>query len=67
MKLQLLSDLHLETETFDPEPAPGAEALTLAEHQKIIDAIAAHDPDRAATAMHDHLTRANELYRQLVT
>ncbi|MFO1330423.1 MAG: metallophosphoesterase [Rubrivivax sp.] len=30
MKLQLLSDLHLETETFDPEPAPGAEALVLA-------------------------------------
>lgn len=30
MRLQLLSDLHLETETFDPAPAPGAEALVLA-------------------------------------
>jgi len=30
MKLQLLSDLHLETETFNPEPAPGAECLVLA-------------------------------------
>ncbi len=30
MKLQLLSDLHLETETFNPEPAPGAELLVLA-------------------------------------
>jgi len=30
MKLQLLSDLHLETETFDPRPAPGAELLVLA-------------------------------------
>ncbi len=30
MKLQLLSDLHLETETFDPEPAAGAELLVLA-------------------------------------
>ncbi len=30
MKLQLLSDLHLETETFDPAPAPGAEYLVLA-------------------------------------
>jgi Calcineurin-like phosphoesterase len=30
MKLQLLSDLHLESETFDPEPAPGAELLVLA-------------------------------------
>lgn len=30
MKLQLLSDLHLETEVFDPVPAPGAELLVLA-------------------------------------
>jgi hypothetical protein len=30
MKIQLLSDLHLETETFDPEPAAGAELLVLA-------------------------------------
>jgi hypothetical protein len=30
LKLQLLSDLHLETEAFDPEPAPGAEVLVLA-------------------------------------
>lgn len=30
MKLQILSDLHLETEAFVPEPAPGAEALVLA-------------------------------------
>ena len=30
MRLQLFSDLHLETETFDPEPAPGAELLVLA-------------------------------------
>jgi hypothetical protein len=30
MRLQLLSDLHLETEAFDPTPAAGAEALVLA-------------------------------------
>ncbi|MBV8502112.1 MAG: metallophosphoesterase [Paucibacter sp.] len=30
MKLQLLSDLHLETEAYEPEPAPGAELLILA-------------------------------------
>ncbi|MFO1218634.1 MAG: metallophosphoesterase [Burkholderiaceae bacterium] len=30
MRLQLLSDLHLETEAFEPEPAPGAEVLVLA-------------------------------------
>jgi len=30
MKLQVFSDLHLETEDFDPQPAPGAELLVLA-------------------------------------
>lgn len=30
MKLQILSDLHLESERFDPQPAPGAELLVLA-------------------------------------
>jgi len=30
VKLQILSDLHLETEAFDPQPAPGAELLVLA-------------------------------------
>ncbi|MEP6740078.1 MAG: metallophosphoesterase [Caldimonas sp.] len=29
MRLQLLSDLHLETEQFEPRPAPGAELLVL--------------------------------------
>jgi DNA-binding FadR family transcriptional regulator len=44
--------------------APGAEELTLSEHQKIIDAIAAHDASGAVKAMSDHLTRASDLYRQ---
>jgi Calcineurin-like phosphoesterase len=30
VRLQLLSDLHLETEVFEPTPAPGAELLVLA-------------------------------------
>ncbi len=30
MRLQLLSDLHLESETFTPEPAPDADLLVLA-------------------------------------
>jgi predicted phosphodiesterase len=30
MKLQVFSDLHLETEVFEPQPAPGAELLVLA-------------------------------------
>jgi GntR family transcriptional regulator, sialic acid-inducible nan operon repressor len=46
--------------------APGAEELTLTEHQLIIDAIALHDADRAEAAMRDHLTRANKLYLQAV-
>ena len=29
MRIQLLSDLHLETEAYDPLPAPGAELLLL--------------------------------------
>jgi DNA-binding FadR family transcriptional regulator len=44
--------------------APGAEDLTLAEHERIVEAIAARDPDAAAQAMRDHLTRASALYRQ---
>jgi hypothetical protein len=30
LRLQLLSDLHLETETFEPSPAPDAELLVIA-------------------------------------
>ena len=44
--------------------APGAESLTLSEHQRIVDAIARGDADEAAQAMTEHLTRASELYRQ---
>jgi len=45
--------------------APGVEALTLAEHEQIVDAIAAHDAPKASESMHAHLTRANALYRHL--
>lgn len=45
--------------------APGAEELTLSEHQAIVDAIAKRDPDGAAQAMERHLNRANDLYRRL--
>lgn len=45
--------------------APGAEQLTLAEHERIIDAVERRDPDAAAEAMQAHLGRVNALYRQL--
>lgn len=43
--------------------APGAETVTLQEHQTILDAISARDPSGAAAAMSDHLNRASALYR----
>ena len=46
--------------------APGAEELTLAEHERIVDAIAARDPQAASEAMYTHLTRANTLYQRLL-
>lgn len=46
--------------------APGAEQLTIAEHERIVDAIASGDPEAAAAAMGAHLTRANALYRELL-
>lgn len=45
--------------------APGAEQLTLAEHDRIVEAVASRDPARAERAMSEHLTRANALYRHL--
>jgi DNA-binding FadR family transcriptional regulator len=42
----------------------GLERLTLEEHEMVFAAIAARDPEGAARAMKDHLTRANDLYRQ---
>ena len=44
---------------------PGAERLTLEEHERILEAIAAHDGKAAERAMRDHLTRANRLYSVL--
>jgi GntR family transcriptional regulator, sialic acid-inducible nan operon repressor len=44
---------------------PGSELITLAEHERLLEAIAAHDVAGAATAMEEHLTRANERYRIL--
>jgi len=45
--------------------ARGAERLTLEEHDRIFHAIAGGDADGAATAMAEHLSRANALYSVL--
>ena len=45
--------------------AQGVESLTLREHQRIYDAIAAGNAAEAAQAMADHLNRASDLYRPL--
>jgi GntR family transcriptional regulator, sialic acid-inducible nan operon repressor len=45
--------------------APGAENLTLEEHERIVDAIARHDAVAAEQTMREHLTRANALYQQM--
>ncbi|MEP7362817.1 MAG: transcriptional regulator NanR [Acidobacteriota bacterium] len=44
---------------------PGSELITLAEHERLLNAIAAHDTGEAERAMLDHLRRANERYRIL--
>ena len=44
--------------------APGVENVTLAEHQRLFEAIAARKPGAAEQAMREHLTRASELYRR---
>lgn len=46
--------------------ARGAERLTLEEHARITEAIAAGDAVAAGVAMSDHLTRANQLYSVLM-
>ena len=43
---------------------PGSEALAIAEHERILAAIAEGDAAAAVKAMSDHLKRASALYRQ---
>ncbi len=42
--------------------APGAEAVTVVEHGRIVECIARQDPDGAERAVREHLTRANQRY-----
>lgn len=44
---------------------PGSELITMAEHQRLLAAIASHDEGEAERAMTEHLTRSNERYRIL--
>jgi DNA-binding FadR family transcriptional regulator len=49
---------------IDLVSVPGAEGLTVEEHHRIADTVEAGDGEAAAQAMRDHLSRANDLYRQ---
>lgn len=42
---------------------PGAERGVLAEHEQVLERIVAHDPEGAATAITNHLNRAQDRYR----
>jgi DNA-binding FadR family transcriptional regulator len=53
-----LNDFHV-----DLVSVPGLEQVTLDEHRGILAAIRSRNPDAAALAMADHLSRASELYR----
>ena len=44
---------------------PGSEYITLAEHERLVQAIAAQDVAEAEKAMYNHLTRASERYQIL--
>lgn len=46
-----------------PRQVQGAGPLTLAEHDRVLRAIARRDPDRAAEAMTEHLRRSLERRR----
>jgi DNA-binding FadR family transcriptional regulator len=54
----------LERYRFDLVSVPGANALSHREHARIVRRIAARDPEGAARAMTEHLTRSNALYRK---
>ena len=42
----------------------GKESRTITEHKEILEAISAHDPDRAAEAMRGHLRRTRSRYKR---
>ena len=52
----------LEQFYHDAVRAPGAENTTLNEHVKLFECIVNHNPDSAAQALTEHLTRANTHY-----
>lgn len=59
--LQALGHWLLEQRTVSLR-RPGAEAHAAQAHARIFEAIAAHDPDAASTAMRDHLDETTRLY-----
>jgi DNA-binding FadR family transcriptional regulator len=49
----------------DPVQRHGTEEVAVAEHESIIKCISARDPDAAAKAVADHLTRTSSLYHRV--
>jgi DNA-binding FadR family transcriptional regulator len=45
---------------------PGRAAKSFAEHETIVDAICAHDPERARSAMASHLFQVVDALRQAI-
>lgn len=45
---------------------PEADEISYQDHAAILDAVADHDPDRAAQAMKDHLIFVNEVYNAVI-
>ena len=52
MRIQLLSDLHLETETFDPQPAPDAEVHLRADQAVAYRVVAETLADASRAGLH---------------
>lgn len=57
--LHWLKDYHVRIVSFR-----GGEDISVSEHRRITECIAAHDIEAAVQAMHDHLARTSELYQR---
>lgn len=66
---RLIERLHIQhlRSQFRILLVPGRPARAVAEHRAIVEAVAAHDPDAAEAAMHDHLAHMVQTLRTLAS